>query len=91
MDSSTIVFAKMPKNTNSMIFFIYCMQRHCVIKDVIFPGLFEFSGIGKSREIVTISREFSGTGFLQNTPKYQPKFNIFKIILSTFNVMDIID
>ena len=60
-------------------------------KDVIFPGLFEFSGIGISREIVTISREFSGTGFLQNTPIYQPKFNIFKIILSTFNVMDIID
>ena len=60
-------------------------------KDVIFPGLFEFSGIGKSREIVTISREFSGTGFMQNNPKYQPKFNIFKIILSTFNVMDIID
>ena len=61
------------------------------VKDVIFPGLFEFSGIGKSREIVTISREFSGTGFMQNNPKYQPKFNIFKIILSTFNVMDIID
>ena len=38
-------------------------------KDVIFPGLFEFSGIGKSREIVTISREFSGTGFMQNNPK----------------------
>ena len=60
-------------------------------KDVIFPGLFEFSGIGKSREIVTISREFSGTGFMHNNPKYQPKFNIIKIILSTFNVMDIID
>ena len=61
------------------------------VKDVIFPGLFEFSGIGKSREIVTISREFSGTGFMHNNPKYQPKFNIIKIILSTFNVMDIID
>ena len=61
------------------------------IKDVIFPRLFEFSGIGKSREIVTISREFSGTGFMHNNPKYQPKFNIIKIILSTFNVMDIID
>ena len=64
---------------------------HISIKDVIFPGLFEFSGIGKSREIVTISREFSGTGFMHNNPKYQPKFNIIKIILSTFNVMDIID
>ena len=66
-------------------------EREISNKDVIFPGLFEFSGIGKSREIVTISREFSGTGFMQNNPKYQPKFNIFKIILSTFNLMDIID
>ena len=66
-------------------------MRLAEFKDVIFPGLFEFSGIGKSREIVTISREFSGTGFMHNNPKYQPKFNIIKIILSTFNVMDIID
>ena len=66
-------------------------RERVAFKDVIFPGLFEFSGIGKSREIVTISREFSGTGFMHNNPKYQPKFNIIKIILSTFNVMDIID
>ena len=72
-------------------FTVQVFSKRIEIKDVIFPGLFEFSGIGKSREIVTISREFSGTGFMHNNPKYQPKFNIIKIILSTFNVMDIID
>ena len=58
---------------------------------LFFPDFLNSRESGKSREIVTISQEFSGTGFMQNNPKYQPKFNIFKIILSTFNVMDIID
>jgi hypothetical protein len=58
---------------------------------LFFPDFLNSQESGKSREIVTISREFSGTGFMQNNPNYQPKFNIFKIILSTFNVMDIID
>ena len=57
---------------------------------LFFPDILNSRESGKSREIVTISREFLGKFFVQIDLKYHREFNIFNICLSTFNVMGII-